>query len=73
LHSDAEWQTFVSGVTHPKPLASWQVAFASELGIKKRHNVRAFLLSLYVSTSSSDDPGIRQLIGPVTAALKAVP
>jgi len=73
LHSEAEWQTFLSEVTNPKPLASWQVAFTSELGIKKRHNVRAFLLSVYTSASTSDDPGIRQLIGPVTAALKSVP
>lgn len=73
LHSEAEWQSFFTEITNPRPLASWRVAFTSELGIKKRHNVRAFLLSVYASASSSDDPGIRQLIGPVTAALKAVP
>lgn len=73
LHTDEEWQGFFAEATNPKPLASWKVAFASELGIKKRHNVRAFLLSVYASATSSDDPGIRQLIGPVTAALKAVP
>lgn len=73
LHTEAEWRAFFSEVTDPKPLASWTVAFTSELGIKKRHNVRAFLLSVYASASSSEDPGIRQLIGPATAALKAVP
>ena len=73
LHTEGEWQTFFSKVTDPKPLASWKVAFTSELGIKKRNNVRAFLLSVYASATSSEDPGIRQLIGPVTAALKAVP
>jgi hypothetical protein len=73
LHTDGEWQAFFSEVTDPKPLASWKVAFTSEPGIKKRHNVRAFLLSVYASATSSEDHGIRQLIGPVTAALKAVP
>ena len=73
LHTESEWQVFFSEVTNPKPLASWKVAFTSELGIKKRHNVRAFLLSVYASATSSEDAGIRQLIGPVTAALKAVP
>lgn len=73
LHTETEWQGFFAEVTNPKPLASWQIAFASERGIKKRHNVRAFLLSVYASATSSEDPGIRQLIGPVTAALKAVP
>ena len=73
LHADAEWQSFFDDVTNPRPLASWREAFTSAVGIKKRHNVRAFLLSLYASASSSDDPGIRQLLGPVTAALKTVP
>jgi hypothetical protein len=73
LHSEAEWQTFFCEVTNPKPLASWKAAFTSERGIKQRHNVRAFLLSVYASATTSDDAGIRQLIGPVTAALKAVP
>ena len=73
LHSDAEWQTFFSEITNPQPLLSWRVAFSSEAGIKKRHNVRAFLLSVYAGASSSDDQGIRQLIPHVTAALKAVP
>lgn len=73
LHSEGEWLSFFNEVTNPRPLASWRAAFTSELGIKKRHNVRAFLLSVYASASSSDDPAIRQLIGPVTAALKAVP
>ena len=73
LHAESEWQAFFSDVINPKPLASWQVAFTSERGIKKRHNVRAFLLSVYASATSSEDAGIRQLIGPVTAAIKAVP
>jgi hypothetical protein len=73
LHSESEWQSFFVEVANPKPLASWRAAFTSELGIKKRHNVRAFLLSVYASASSSDDAGIRQLIAPVTAALKSVP
>ena len=73
LHSDAEWQSFFTEVTDPRPLASWRDAFTSEVGIKKRHNVRAFLLSVYASATNSDDAGIRQLIGPVTAALKTVP
>jgi hypothetical protein len=73
LHADSEWQELFGRVSHPRPLESWQAAFTSESGIKKRHNVRAFLLSVYASASSSDDPGVRQLLGPVTAALKTVP
>jgi hypothetical protein len=72
LHSDAEWQTFFSEITNPKPLPSWRAAFSSEEGIKKRHNVRAFLLSVYASANSSEEPGIRQLLPHASAALKAV-
>jgi hypothetical protein len=72
LHSDAEWQTFFGEITNPQPLPSWRAAFLSETGIKKRHNVRAFLLSVYASASSSEDPGIRALLPHATAALKAV-
>jgi hypothetical protein len=72
LHSDAEWQAFFSEITNPKPLESWRAAFSSEEGIKKRHNVRAFLLSVYANASSSDESGIRQLVPHVNAALKAV-
>ena len=73
LHTADEWSSFFQEITNPKPLESWKVAFSSELGIRKRHNVRAFLLSVYANASSSDDPGIRQLAAPATAALKAVP
>jgi hypothetical protein len=73
LHSESDWRAFFLEITDPKPLPSWQAAFTSTAGIKKRHNVRAFLLSVYASASSSDDPGVRHLIAPVTAALKTVP
>jgi hypothetical protein len=73
LHSEAEWRAFFTEIANPRPLPSWQAAFTSETGIKKRHNVRAFLLSVYAGAQSSDDPAIRQLVAPVTAALKAVP
>jgi hypothetical protein len=73
LHTEPEWHAFFAAAANPKPLASWKMALTSELGIKKRHNVRAFLLSVYASATSSEDPGIRQLIGPVSAALKTLP
>jgi hypothetical protein len=72
LHFDEEWRMYFTRIADPAPLTTWQAAFASESGIKKRHNVRAFLLSVYASASSSEDPGIRRLIAPVTAALKTV-
>lgn len=73
LHTADEWSSFFREITDPRPLESWKVALSSELGIRKRHNVRAFLLSVYANAISSDDPGVRQLAAAATAALKAVP
>ena len=72
LHSDAEWKAWFDGVMDPKPLASWNAAFQSEAGIRKRHNTRAFLLSLFATATTSEDSGIRQLAAPTRDALKIV-
>jgi hypothetical protein len=60
-------------VMNPAPLTAWSAAFDSELGIKRRHNARAFLLSVYATAITSEDAGIKQLVGPVRDALKLVP
>lgn len=68
-----DWKAWFATVMDPKPLVAWNTAFNSELGIKKRHNARAFLLSLLATAGTSEDPGIKQLIMPVRDALKLVP
>jgi hypothetical protein len=73
LHTDAEWKAWFQTVMNPKPLPSWDVAFTSENGIRKRHNVRAFLLSVFATAITSEDAGIKQLTGPVRESLKQVP
>jgi hypothetical protein len=72
LHTDAEWKAWFDGIVDPKPLASWNAAFESAAGIRKRHNTRAFLLSLFATATTSEDAGIRQLAAPARDALKAV-
>ena len=72
LHTDAEWNAWFERVMNPKPLASWDVAFTSETGIRKHHNVRAFLLSVFATAITTEDTGIRQLASPVREALKQV-
>jgi hypothetical protein len=73
LHSDAEWKSWFETMMNPAPLTAWSAAFESELGIKRHHNARAFLLSVYATAISSEDAGIKQLVGPVRDALKLVP
>lgn len=73
LHSDAEWKAWFDGLLSPKPMATWDEAFSSEAGLAKRHNTRAFLLSLYASASTAENPGGRQLLPPVRDGLKLLP
>ncbi len=73
LHTDAEWKAWFETVMSPAPLASWEVAFASESGIRKRHNTRAFLLSVFATATTSEDAGIQRLAAPARNSLKSVP
>lgn len=73
LHAAADWKAWFATIMDPKPLASWDDAFASEAGIRKHHNARAFLLSVFATASTADDPGIMLLVEPARDALKRVP
>lgn len=73
LHTDDEWKAWFGQVLAPAPMASWGEAFSSEAGLAKRHNTRAFLLSVYASASVSENAGVRQLLPPVREGLKLVP
>jgi Protein of unknown function (DUF2785) len=73
LHSDAEWKEWFGQVLSPKPMAAWGEAFLTEPGLAKRHNTRAFLLSLYASATSSENAGGRQLLPPIRDGLKLLP
>jgi len=73
LHSDDEWKAWFAQVMSPAPMAAWDEAFSSEAGLAKRHNTRAFLLSLYASASASENAAVRQLLPPVREGLKQLP
>ena len=62
LHTDEEWKAWFAEVMSPKPMAAWDEAFLTELGLAKRHNTRAFLLSLYASSTGAENAGVRQLV-----------
>lgn len=66
-------QGFRATILSPEPFDSWNAAFASEAGLAKRHNTRAFLLSVYAGASTSENAGVRQLLGPVRDGLKTLP
>lgn len=73
LHTDAEWKTWFESVMNQAPMKAWSSAFESEQGIKRHHNTRAFLLSVYATAATTEDAGIKLLLAPVRDALKLVP
>lgn len=73
LHTDEEWRAWFARVLSPAPMTTWDQAFSSEAGLARRHNTRAFLLSLFASISSSENAGVRQLLAPVSEGLKLLP
>lgn len=73
LHSGADWKAWFDRAMDPAPMKEWSAAFESELGIKRRHNARAFMLAIYGTAVAAEDAGIKQLLAPARDALRLVP
>jgi hypothetical protein len=72
LHTEAEWQAWLSSVATPAPLPDWGAAFQSRAGLAKRHNLLAFLYALYVNASESGDAGMQALLPGLRAVFKTL-
>lgn len=59
--SKENWENWFKRVTDPAPLISWSDAFTSELGLARRHNIKAFLLAIYLNSSLTKNPKIQIL------------
>jgi hypothetical protein len=73
VFTEAEWGAWFERVSDAAPLASWDQAFATYVGLAKRHNTRAFLNSVWLNakiTKSGDDD---VLLAGAEAALRKVP
>jgi hypothetical protein len=73
FHTEEEWRAWFAGILSPQPLDSWDAAFSQERGLKKRHNTRAFLLSIFAAASPSENPAVRLLLPPVREGLTLLP
>jgi len=72
LHSEAEWTAWLAKVA-AAPDGGWGVVFADADGLARRHDVRSFLLGLYLQARDSDEPGVKALLPGLRAQLAAVP
>lgn len=72
-HDEAEWQAWVARLVAPAPMADGSEAYGSEAGLARRHNLRAFLLALYVGLDASGDEALQARVPAVVAGLRALP
>lgn len=70
MHTDAEWTAWLQAVSAPAPYKDWPTAGASEAGLARHHDVRAFLLELQSAVGGSSDPALLRL-APMVAAARA--
>lgn len=72
LHTEAEWKAWLDAAAAP-PAGGWSGVFKDAEGLARRHDVRAFLLALYVQARDSEVPGVQALLPALRAQLEAVP
>lgn len=73
VFTDAEWGAWFERIVDAAPLTSWDVAFASQKGLAKRHNTRAFLYAVWLNAKTSENGDDDVLLAGAEAALRKVP
>ncbi len=73
VFTDGEWADWFANIASPKPFANWSEVFASQAGLAKVHNTKAFVYVIYVNAISSEDKALAPLGSAAVAALKALP
>jgi len=68
-----EWELWFEALADPAPLGNWQIVFASEQGLAKLHNTKAFASAVYTSVSDTKDVDMTILKQPSRNLLKALP
>lgn len=71
LLSEADWTAWFGAL--PARIGEPAKAYADTGWLHRRHDLMAFLTSLYLEADQSDDPSIKALKAPLVAALKTVP
>jgi hypothetical protein len=62
LLTEAEWTDWLTRVSAPTPLPSWEAAFSSQVGLAKRHDVGAFVGQVYIGARTSSDKNVAMLL-----------
>jgi len=71
IYSEAEWTAWFAAL--PPKIGDQAQAYNDSHWLARRHDLMAFLMSLYIEADQSDDKNIRALKPAIVAAVKAVP
>ena len=71
LNAD-DWTAWFATLTDPAPYESWGDMYFSSAALAKRHNTKAFLLSLYMTASMGENEGIKTLLPYTIEAIRTV-
>lgn len=66
-------QAWLEQVAQAAPLPNWQSAFDSRAGLARRHNVRAFLTAVYVTSRDAEDSAIIALAPKALELIRGIP
>lgn len=73
LFTREDWRAWFAQVVAPAPFASWDGVFSSSPMLRKRHNLIAFLHSVYVSAALSENRDDDVLAECASEALRTLP
>lgn len=71
IYSEAEWTAWFAAL--PPKIGDAAQAYNDSKWLARRHDLMAFLMSLYIEADQSDDKNIHALKPAIVAAVKAVP
>lgn len=71
--SEESWHDWLETLADPRPLASWNDAFGSERALIDLHNLKAFVQSLYINASLSQNPNLEPLATSALELLRTLP
>lgn len=73
VFTEADWTNWLGGLAAPAPLKDWDAAFASEAGLARVHDVKAFFQALYINAKLDRSADDDVLLAGTEAGLKALP
>ncbi len=73
IFTQQEWTDWFGKVASPDPFGDWSAVFASQAGLAKLHNTKAFVTAIYVNATASENESLKTLVSPALDTLRALP